>query len=101
MEFTSGPDDFQFNKTIIPIRLAVFGQEKLVSRSQAKRVLTRVDKFKNVVFDFDEVETIGQAFADEIFRVYASKHKDLVLSTTNTNVQINRMIARARLTGLM
>ena len=57
-------NDFGFTKTVVPVRLAQYGNEKLVSRSQAKRLLDRVDRFKTVLFDFTEVETIGQALPD-------------------------------------
>jgi hypothetical protein len=67
----AGPDEFQFNKTVIPVRLAQYENEKLVSRSQAKRVLAHLERFRNVIFDFDGISSIGKAFADEIFRVYA------------------------------
>ncbi|CAA6809671.1 MAG: ATP-binding region, ATPase-like [uncultured Sulfurovum sp.] len=85
----------QFNKTVIPVKLAVYGNEKLVSRSQAKRLLTRVEKFKHVIFDFEDISTVGQAFADEIFRVYANKNKDIVLMPLNMNEDVNRMVQRA------
>jgi len=32
------PDEFQFNKTVIPVRLARYENEKLVSRSKAKKL---------------------------------------------------------------
>jgi len=57
-------DDYGFTKTIVPVRLTQYGDDKLVSRSQAKRLLARIDRFKTVILDFDAVETIGQAFAD-------------------------------------
>ena len=69
-EFSSG-DDYGFTKTVVPVRLAQYGNDRLISRSQAKRVLARVELFKTVLFDFAGVETIGQAFADEVFRVFA------------------------------
>lgn len=94
-QFTAGPDDFQFNKTVIPVKLAAYENEKLVSRSQAKRVLARIDKFSNIVFDFESVPSIGQAFADEIFRVYANKNPNLNLIPINMNKAVQRMIARA------
>jgi len=90
-----GEGTSQFNKTVIPVKLAVYGNEKLVSRSQAKRVLTHVEKFKLVLFDFKDINTIGQAFADEIFRVYANKNPDTVLIPINTTEDVNRMIQRA------
>ena len=92
-KFMSG-DDFGFNKTIVPVRLAQYGSDKLISRSQAKRVLARIELFKIVVFDFKGVEFIGQAFADEIFRVFRQKHPEMELLTINTNAEVEKMIRR-------
>ncbi len=85
----------QFNKTVIPVKLAIYGNEKLVSRSQAKRLLTRVEKFKHVIFDFEGIVSVGQAFADEIFRVYANKNPDIVLIPFNMIEDVNKMVQRA------
>lgn len=85
----------QFNKTIIPVKLAQYGNEKLVSRSQAKRLLVRIDKFQYVVFDFQGVDSIGQAFADEIFRVYAHQNKETILLPVNMNKEVESMVNRA------
>ena len=93
-EFSSG-DDFVFAKTVVPVRLARYGQDQLLSRSQAKRLLARVELFKNVLFDFSEVETIGPAFADEIFRVFALRHPEIQLAPVNANSDIEKMIRRA------
>jgi len=93
--FTSGPDDFNFNKTVIPVKLASYDNEKLVSRSQAKRLLLRVERFQNVVFDFQDVPSVGQAFADEIFRVYAAKHPDITLLPMNMDEPVEFMVNRA------
>ncbi len=90
----AGPDEFQFNKTVIPVRLAQYGNEKLVSRSQAKRLLARIERFQNVIFDFDGVSAIGQAFADEIFRVYANNHPDIALLPVNMEPNVKKMIIR-------
>ncbi|MES9943920.1 MAG: DUF4325 domain-containing protein [Candidatus Thiodiazotropha sp.] len=91
----AGPDAYQFNKTVIPVRLAQYGNEKLVSRSQAKRVLARIERFQYVIFDFEDVSAIGQAFADEIFRVYAQHHPDIVLLPDNMAPSVEKMIKRA------
>ena len=64
--FSNKDDDYRFSRTHVPVALARVGEEKLVSRSQAKRLLARLDRFENVVLDFIGVESIGQAFADEI-----------------------------------
>ena len=93
--YVSG-DDFDFTKTVVPVDLARYGTDKLVSRSQAKRVLARVELFKTVVFDFKGVDYIGRAFSDEIFRVFANAHPDIELLAIHANSEVKRMIARAR-----
>ena len=93
--FSSGPDDHAFAKTVVPVRLARIGDENLVSRSQAKRLLQRVDRFRSVILDFDGVERIGQAFADEIFRVFANAHPQVELIATHALPGVQQMIRRA------
>jgi hypothetical protein len=90
------PDEYTFSKTVVPVRLARIGAESLVSRSQAQRLLARIDRFKTVLFDFRDVETIGQAFADELFRVYAKAHPEVELVPVAASDQVRQMIARAR-----
>ena len=87
--------EFQFNNTVIPARLAQYENEKLVSRSQAKRLLDRIERFKHVIFNFDGVSAIGQAFADEIFRVYAQHHPDIVLLPVKMEPNVEKMVKRA------
>lgn len=94
--YTTGGDDYGFSKTIVPVKLAQYGNDKLISRSQAKRLLARVELFKRVLFDFKEVTTIGQAFADEIFRVFPQQHPDIELFPINANSEVRRMIERAK-----
>lgn len=92
-------DEFAFNKTVVPVKLAQYGNDQLISRSQAKRLLARVELFKVVMFDFEGVSMIGQAFADEIFRVFALQHPGIELVPTNANAEVTRMIGRARAAG--
>lgn len=94
-QFSTG-DDYGFNKTIVPVRLAQYGNDKLVSRSQAKRLLARVERFQTVIFDFSEVPSIGQAFADEIFRVFTLEHPAIKVHVINANAEVNQMIKRAK-----
>jgi hypothetical protein len=97
--YTSGDQDFGFTKTIVPVRMAQYGNDKLISRSQAKRVLARVEIFKTVVLDFKDVPTIGQAFADEIFRVFPKEHPNTEVIPIHANSEVKRMIDRARSVG--
>ena len=94
--FATETDDYGFTKTVVPVRLAKHGAEKLLSRSQAKRLLSRIDRFSTVIFDFGGVDSIGQAFADEIFRVFTRNHPNILVLTTNTVSQVEGMINRAR-----
>lgn len=95
-QFTSSPEDFNFSKTVVPMKLATLGDEQLVSRSQAKRLIARFDRFKTVILDFDGVQEIGQAFADELFRVYGGSHPDVELLATNMTEQVKQMWQRAK-----
>lgn len=92
----SSQEDYGFNKTVVPVRLAQYGNEKLVSRSQAKRLLARVDRFKVVILDFQDVETIGQAFADEVFRVFRRQHPEIDMFPIRANRNVEAMISRAQ-----
>jgi anti-sigma regulatory factor (Ser/Thr protein kinase) len=95
-----GPEhDFAFAKTVVPVRLAQYGGDKLVSRSQAKMVLAGLEKFQIVSFNFTGVETIGPAFADEIFRVFATAHPEMQIGYTNANAYVTGMIQRAAPAG--
>jgi len=87
--------DYGFSKTHVPVFLARYGDENLISRSQAKRLLARFERFKEIVLNFDNVDSIGQAFADEIFRVFTSQHPTIHLYYVNANKQVEGMIIRA------
>ena len=88
-------DDYGFTKTVVPVKLTQYGDDNLVSRSQAKRLLARIEKFKIVVFDFADVTSIGQAFADEVFRVFSIRHPDIEVTSINTTQDVKKMISRA------
>jgi hypothetical protein len=85
-----------FVKTHIPISLAKHGTEQLVSRSQAKRLLARFEKFKEVMLDFTGVSFIGQGFADEIFRVFRIEHPEVSIVSLGATPEIERMIAHVQ-----
>jgi STAS-like domain of unknown function (DUF4325) len=83
------------------VRLAQYGQDKLISRSQSKRLVawSRGSISKRFFFDFEGVETIGQAFADEIFRVFAKRHPQIEVIAVNANPEIQAGSTRPALTG--
>lgn len=86
-------EDPDFDKTEIQVRLYKVGTI-YVSRSQARRILSGLEKFKHIILNFDNVSTIGQAFADEIFRVFQQKHPEIKITTTNMNEAVKYMIDR-------
>jgi hypothetical protein len=51
------------------------------------------------LFDFSDVPTIGQAFADEIFRAFATSHPKIEFFPIHANSEVKRMIDRARSAG--
>ncbi|PWB59483.1 MAG: ArsR family transcriptional regulator [Nitrosomonadales bacterium] len=91
----AAPEEYTFAKTIVPVRLAQHEGEKLVSRSQAKRLTMRFERFQTVVLDFDGVEEIGQAFADEVFRVFQQAHPATALLPIHMTPAVENMFKRA------
>ncbi|MDO8812511.1 MAG: DUF4325 domain-containing protein [Gallionella sp.] len=91
----AAPEEYTFAKTIVPVRLAQHEGEKLVSRSQAKRLTMRFERFQTVVLDFTGVEEIGQAFADEVFRVFQQAHPGTRLMPINLTPRVGNMVKRA------
>ena len=92
----SEPEEYTFAKTVVPVRLAQYEGEKLVSRLQAKRLSMRFERFRHVILDFAEVVEIGQAFTDELFRVFAQAHPQVALAAANMTPEVERMVQRAK-----
>ena len=67
-----------------------------MTRSQAKKVLAGLEKYKKIIFNFAGVEVIGQAFADEIFRVFNIEHPEIELEPINMSESVRLMVERAR-----
>lgn len=86
---------FDFGKTAVKVALYKIS-DGYISRSQARRVLIGLDKFKIVELDFAGVETIGQGFADEVFRVWQKKHPDIKIVYKNAAENVEFMIKRAQ-----
>lgn len=93
-EYSNNPESLGFEKTIVSVRLLEEGSNcpMFTSRSQAKRLMMRLDRFKSIVLDFSEIKSIGQGFADEIFRVFANQHKDCQINYIRANKNVENMI---------
>lgn len=71
-----------------------------VSRSQARRILSSLTGFKTVILDFNHISGIGQAFADEIFRVWQNHNPNVEIKAERANENVRFMIERARHHGI-
>jgi hypothetical protein len=91
-------EESEFDKTIVPIKMAK--DDDLVSRSQARRILNGLELFSEVILDFKSIQYIGQAFADEIFRVFPSMNPNTNIIAINANGDVQNMINRARNTRI-
>ena len=87
-------ETFEFAKTEVVVKLYKT-DTNYISRSQARRILIGLEKFKTIILDFRNIGTIGQAFADEVFRVWQSHHPDIKIQYQNSNENIVFMIKRA------
>jgi len=85
------PEDYgyKFQRTSVNVKL--FGSE-YVSRSEAKRLMTGLDKYREIVLDFKDVRSVGQGFADEVFRVFGSRYPGSAVTTENANKAVAAMI---------
>ena len=54
-----------------------------------------LEKFKTIVLDFAAVTDVGQAFADEVFRVFQNEYPDIKIVHLNTSKDVEEMIKRA------
>ena len=86
-------EDYEFDRANFRVKLTA--DRELLSRSQAKRILLGLDVYKKIIFDFSKVKIIGQAFADEIFRVFQNHHPHIELTFANSNEVVTAMILRA------
>jgi len=88
-------EDYGFTRTQISVELLKIEDEGLVSRSQARRLLARLNRFREVDLDFARLDNIGQAFADEIFRVFRLEHPEIKVTWHHAAPDVERMIRRA------
>ncbi len=92
--FDEYTDDHEFSRTRAIVRLFAMGV-RFISRSEAKRLTHGLDRFREVVLDFDRVRGVGQGFADEVFRVWAKAHPEVRLTPINMCEPVEFMVRRA------
>lgn len=83
--------DGGFSTTRIPLK-NIF-ESAPVSRSQAKRVCQRLENFREVIFDFQGLDWMGQGFAHQIFIVFQKNHPEIKLHPINMGKGVAQMYA--------
>lgn len=84
----------KFDKTHIVVKLSKLDQDHYVSRSQAKRIVSGLEKFNHIILDFKDIKTVGQGFVDEVFRIFHRKYPKIKIGYTRANEDVRFMIER-------
>jgi anti-sigma regulatory factor (Ser/Thr protein kinase) len=84
-----------FDRTHILVELGKIGDERYISRSQARRIVLGLEKFKHIILDFSDTSTVGQGFVDEVYRVFQSKYPKIRIEYQNANDDVRFMIERS------
>ncbi len=91
--FAQFTDGSRFTRTQPVVKLVAYGTN-LISRSEARRLVARLEEFERVTLDFEGVEGVGQGFVDEVFRVFTASHPEVQLETINMNRAVEFMVKR-------
>ena len=57
----------------------------------AKRLSSRLDRFREVELDFEGLDWIGQGFAHQVFVVFQNTHPEIKLIPLNMNADVEKM----------
>ena len=80
--FAESSEAFELARRRVVVKLFETGN-RFLSRSEAKRLLDGLGRFRSVIVDFKGVEAVGQGFVDEMFRVWPSRHPTTRLHPVN------------------
>ncbi|MEN6317758.1 MAG: DUF4325 domain-containing protein [Syntrophaceae bacterium] len=87
-------DSMEFTRTTVFVKLYK-NNVQYISRSQARRIVVGLEQFKRIELDFQDIDTVGQAFADEIFRIWHTHHPESQIVPKNMNDNVEFMVKRA------
>jgi biotin operon repressor/anti-sigma regulatory factor (Ser/Thr protein kinase) len=88
-EFAPEEFEYRFDKTRVQVKLF---KKDCISRSEAKRLLVGLDNFREITLDFKGVKSMGQGFADEVFRVFRNAYPDILIETENLSHSLEPII---------
>lgn len=87
---------YGFDATSVPLQLITGAQTGLESRAQAKRVASRLQRFRRAEVDFAGIDDVGYGFADELFRVFSREHPNIDLVPVGMGPRVAAMIDSVR-----
>jgi len=86
----------KYSTLCIPINLLKLpGYDLVNSRAQANNVLRNIKDFKIIEFDFNNIDLIGPAFADELIRKIKTDNQSADIQWINSNNTVDLMMSRA------
>jgi anti-sigma regulatory factor (Ser/Thr protein kinase) len=81
--------EYIFSRTKVQVKLY---QRTYMSRSEGRRLVSGLHEFREIIFDFRGVASIGQAFSDEVFRLFPLRHPDIRIEIAHANPAIIQML---------
>jgi hypothetical protein len=91
-EFAPAEFDYELLRTQVHVKLL---RKDYVSRSEAKRLLVNLEKFRQIELDFRDVVSVRQGFADGVFRVFSSRHPEIEISARGADPAVAAMLRHA------
>ena len=89
-------EGYGFDRTVVPLRLISGPQVALASRAQARRVASRLQRFRRVELDFEGLADVGHGFADELLRVFQHRHPEVELVAVNMAPAVAALVDSVR-----
>jgi anti-sigma regulatory factor (Ser/Thr protein kinase) len=86
-------ENYEFARSRISIKMFELGVQ-FISRSEAKRLLRGLDRFREVEVDFSGIESVGQGFVDELLRVWPSQYPNTRIIPMGMNRAVAAMVNR-------
>ena len=93
--YADSSEAFELARRRVIVKLFDHGR-RFLSRSEAKKLLSGLDRFRHVTLDFKGVEAVGQGFVDEVFRVWGGRHSDTRLDPINMTSAVQFMVEHGR-----
>lgn len=88
-EYAPEEFEYKFERTKVLVKLF---KADFISRSEARRLLQGLDQFREVILDFSGVKSLGQGFADEVFRVFQNSHPEIEIKVENLKPNLTPLI---------